>query len=351
MNPYENLEPRAFWSTGVARHNMFDIGELWQPKFNIKPRHRIATFGSCFAQHIGRALAKRNYGWLDTEPAPIGLKPSRADAFNYGIFTSRTGNIYTVSLLKQWTEWALGHSKPPTEIWEKDGRFYDPFRPRVEPNGFASRAELKSSREVTIEAFRAAIVDSDVFVFTLGLTESWFNRSKGYEYPMCPGTVAGEFDEKNHVFVNQDYTFIYKNLQEAMMLMREINPSLRFLLTVSPVPLTATNSGHHVLVATMQSKSILRAVAGQLATLRKFVDYFPSYEIINSAPFRGVFFDPNVRTVNHHGVDHVMSKFFEGLGVDPNAPPPSSSGGIENQKSADVVCEEELLGAFGGSKS
>jgi len=350
MNPYENLEGRFFWATGVARKNMFDMGEFWQPKFNIKPKHRIVTFGSCFAQHIGRALAGRGYGWLDTEPAPVGLKPSRAEQFNYGVFSSRTGNIYTVSLLKQWVEWALGKTTPPEEVWEKDGRFYDPFRPRIEPNGFASREELMTSRGVTIDAFRDAIQHADVFVFTLGLTESWFNKSGDYEYPMCPGTVAGEFDENAHVFVNQDYNFIYRALQDAMMLMRELNPNLRFLLTISPVPLTATKSGQHVLVATVHSKSILRAVAGQLAAVRKFVDYFPSYEIISSAPYRGVFYEANLRSVNHHGVDHVMAKFFEGLGVDVMAAPANSGvDGFADQKTADVICEEELLGAFGKS--
>ena len=74
--------------------------------------------------------------------------------YNYGIFTARTGNIYTVSLLKQWSGWALGVKEPPTEVWEKDGRYYDPFRPNIEPNGFASEKEVLSSREITIDAFR-----------------------------------------------------------------------------------------------------------------------------------------------------------------------------------------------------
>ena len=81
-------------------------------------------------------------------------------------------------------------------------------------------------------------------------------------------------------------------MQQAMALMRSANRGLRFLLTVSPVPLTATNSGNHVLVATVDSKSRLRAVAGQLARTVSRVDYFPSYEIISAPPFRGSFFRP-----------------------------------------------------------
>ncbi len=310
MNPYKGLGQNAFWATGVAKHNMFDIGGLWDPKFAIDKADRVATFGSCFAQHIGKALAANGYNWCNTEMAPDGLSAANAAKFNYGVFTARTGNIYTVSLLRQWTEWASRTKKAPEEVWEKDGRFYDPFRPNIEPDGFASHREMLTSRAVAVESFRTALTTCDVFVFTLGLTESWFHASEGHEYPMCPGTVAGEFDASQHRFVNQDYGFIREALVETVHMMRLLNPSLRFLFTVSPVPLTATMSGRHVLVATMESKSILRAVAGSVARELEFADYFPSYEIINATPFRGTFFEANQRNVNHAGVAHVMSQFF-----------------------------------------
>ena len=59
MHPYESLPDKSFWSTAVARRNMFDIGELWDPRFVFDPRMKVATFGSCFAQHIGKALEAR----------------------------------------------------------------------------------------------------------------------------------------------------------------------------------------------------------------------------------------------------------------------------------------------------
>lgn len=142
-------------------------------------------------------------------------------------------------------------------------------------------------------------------------------------------------------------------------------------------------SGDHVLVATMASKSTLRAVAGQVASQFDFVDYYPSYEIINSPPFRGSFFEPNQRGVNHVGVDHVMTSFFgclsakfpddissEKLLVDLSASRLKSKKRLsqtdlarrearqkkgaeklrklsqEKESSGDVVCEEELLNAF-----
>jgi hypothetical protein len=351
MNPYSNLEDRAFWAPAVGRRNMLDIGELWSAPFKISQKQKIATFGSCFAQHFSRTLVARGFTWLDAEPAPKGTSPEVAKTFNYGVFSARTANIYTTSLLLQWTKWALEEETAPEVHWEKDGRILDPFRPTIEPSGFGSVEEMLASREQCIRAFRTAILDSDIFVFTLGLTESWWDAEGGFEYPMCPGTVGGTFDSEKHVFHNQEYGFIKKSLVSAIRKMREARdrgPSI--LLTVSPVPLTATNSGNHVLVATMESKSTLRAVAGNVAKTLPKTSYFPSYEIINSAPFRGMFFEPNMRSVNPHGVDHVMKTFFAGLSgkgdLAPKARPAKAKVKVKDAEE-DLACEEELLAAFG----
>ena len=347
MNPYQLLEDRYFWKKAVAEKSMFDLCELWNPKFKVDASQLVSTYGSCFAQHFGRALKKNGLNWFIAEQGPSQLSQKSLAEFNYGVFSSRTGNIYTTSLLLQWVQWALKIDTPSEEIWEKDGRFYDPYRPRIEPNGFASAKELYASREYTLRAFEQSFKDADLFVFTLGLTESWTNTESGDEYPMCPGTVAGEFDETIHKFNNQSYAEIKASLVEAIRLMRSVNPRLKFLLTVSPVPLTATKSEMHVMVATMHSKSILRAVAGEVACSENEVDYFPSYEIINSPVTKGAFFEPNLRNVNPYGVDFVMKQFFD-------CQEHKFGKLVEDQISAlgtdssqfDEVCEEELLNAF-----
>jgi hypothetical protein len=208
MNPYESLPQKAFWKSAVANKSMFDISEIWSPKFHIKQNQNVVTFGSCFAQHIGNAMKQRGFKWLGTEHPPFALSEKNCKAYNYNIFSARTGNIYTTTLLKQWTEWALGKKDSPNEIWEKGGRYYDPFRPTIEPNGFYSPEEVRQSLDQTIASFKKSIEQAHYFVFTLGLTESWFNAEHGYEYPMCPVTAAGVFDEKKHKFVNQQYNQI-----------------------------------------------------------------------------------------------------------------------------------------------
>ncbi|MFZ1569518.1 MAG: GSCFA domain-containing protein [Thiolinea sp.] len=358
INPYTSLPDNAFWKTAVAGRKPREITGLWTPKFEIKKEDTIATAGSCFAQHIGRALKVRGYNWHDSEPAPllIRLNKEKSDLFNYGIFTFRTGNIYTVALLKQWIDWSLGKTPTPEEIWQSpEQRYYDLFRPNIEPNGFKSATEALKSRQSTLKAIKRSLQKTDLFVFTLGLTEAWVNSQAQYVYPMCPGTLAGEFDASQHQFKNFSFLEIYTTLTEVLDTLKSINPQMRFLLTVSPVPLTATASGEHVVTATTHSKSVLRAVAGELTATRPDTDYFPSYEIISAFPFKGVFYAENMRNVLPQGVSFVMNSFFNCqervFGAQPeiaaiNKPAASANASTQTQKTADEICEDALLEAF-----
>jgi len=356
-NPYEKLPERAFWRPAVAEKHPLDVSSLWAPKYELLPTHSVATAGSCFAQHIGRALVRRGYNWFDAEPAPIPFDEQTRTEFNYGVFSFRTGNIYTAAALRQWIYWALGKETPPEELWKKKGRYYDPFRPNIEPNGFSSTNELKDSRKSVLRAIRKVITEADFFVLTLGLTEAWVNREYGYVYAMCPGTLAGRFDPELHAFQNYRFQEIEQCLQDCFDTMKSVNTDLKFMLTVSPVPLTASASGEHVLSATTYSKSVLRAVAGQLCQERADVDYFPSYEIITGAPFRSMFYEPNLRSVSPHGVNFVMDSFFACMESEFGATKTrkhtqsaSSSKKTNQQKAQEAICEEEMLEAFGSMR-
>ncbi|QXI25599.1 GSCFA domain-containing protein [Pseudomonas vanderleydeniana] len=342
MNPYQFLSPRSFWRSAVAQQTVQGMSELWQPQFDIERDDAIVTAGSCFAQHIGRALVERGMNWIDSEPAPIGLSEAECKARHYGVFSFRTGNLYTPAMLRQWLEWCLGRQDMPEEVWSRDGRYFDPMRPMVEPDGYPSRQALLEARQVTRQAMKAALVRARVFVFTLGLTEAWVNRRTGLVYPVCPGTLQGTFDPDAHALRNFGFVDSHREMSMAVELLRSVNPRIRVLLTVSPVPLTATATGQHVLTATTYSKSVLRAVAGQLCEEQREIDYFPSYEIITGTPFKAAFYQANQREVTTEGVAFVMRQFFTALEGKPETVVAPEQP-IVHLPSEDLVCEDAVL--------
>lgn len=354
-HPYRSLPANAFWRTAVAEAGIEGLGDLWTSPWTLPPDARFSTYGSCFAQHISRALKSRKMNWLNCERAPGKLPQKLKDKYNFGVFSARTGNIYTAAQMLTWARLAAGEeSVDHLEYWtDPAGRVFDLLRPRIEPDGFVDLAEAHGSVETTRRAFRKSIVEADVFVFTLGLTEGWRNRKTGQSYSICPGTLVGDFDPDAHVFHNYTYPEIRADLEAAFDLCRQLNPGVHILLTVSPVPLVASASGNHVLPATQYSKSVLRAVAGDLAQQNAFIDYFPSYEIIASPPSKAQFFEPDMRSVRPEGVNLVMSHFFAGLDlsapIKTRAPDPDEAAVAASKaemEAEDLVCEEMALETF-----
>ena len=311
-HPYRTLSARAFWRGSVGSRHYADLTDLWSP-VSIKQSDRIATAGSCFAQHIGNSLARRGANFIDMEPPPSFLaQPTEARRWGYGLFSCRYGNIYTARQLVQLFDEAFGVRCPEDRVWERHGRFFDALRPSTDPVGQATAEAVLALRERHLLAVKRMFVELDLFVFTLGLTEAWEAIGDGTVYPSAPGVVAGRYRPESYRFCNFRYVDVMRDMVGFWERLRAVNPSARMLLTVSPVPLAATASDNHVLVANTYSKSVLRAVAGDLACDFEEVHYFPSYEIVASHPSRAMFFDPGLRDVNVVGVDFVMKHFFSG---------------------------------------
>ncbi len=344
-HPYRHQPKHAFWRNVVQDTYPLDITHWYTKKFSLDNK-RIATAGSCFAQHIGRELREKGFNYVDVEPAPEFLSKVHWLDFGYGMYSARYGNVYTPRQLLQLTQRALGEFSPIESAWQLKDGYVDPFRPTIEPEPFSSVEEVEAHRKFHLKSVASLFEASDVFVFTLGLTEAWVSVQDGAVFPVCPGTAGGEFNASSYKFINFSYPEIRKDMEAFFTRVRNINPRMHFILTVSPVPLMATATNQQVVVATTYSKSVLRAVAGFLADKYSYVDYFPSYEIISSPVMRGQFYNPDMRSVAQVGVDHVMKQFFK-----EHTPPthintvsPKDSSGKDED---DIVCDEELLAVFG----
>ena len=312
MHPYKKQPAHAFWGKAISGIDYQSIDPFVNSKFFIGSHQKIASAGSCFAQHISRYLINKNINFYYAEK-PHTLIPNNIQKdFSYTDFSARYGNIYTAKQLIQLFDRAFGIFTPHESSWKnKDGFWIDPFRPNIQPKGFRSEAELIADRHSHLLSVKEMFRNLDVFIFTLGLTEQWFSKIDGAVFPICPGVIAGKFNRNKYGFLNSSSEQIISDLVTFNQKLKRINPKARIILTVSPVPLVATAEDRHVLCSTTYSKSVLRVACEEIEKRFKNVCYFPSYEIITASFSRGKYFSPDLRNVTNEGVDHVMRIFLK----------------------------------------
>ncbi len=249
---------------------------------------KVLTIGSCFALEIKHALHERDfdvfpkYAEIAFDPATqtIGKLPALDDINHY--------NSFTIGM--EFERAFAGTHCDPEDFVKHSGRaarlfgslapeiWQDPYRRHI----FASSKEgiIDLSRKLDL-CIRDAIMNADVYVITPGVTEVWRNDRNGLYINQAPtpernGLCPG------FTFEPSSYAQNYANLQRVCSLLKEHFPQRKIILSVSPVALKQTFSGSDIVVANMESKSILRAVAGALSREFENVIYWPSYEIVVS---------------------------------------------------------------------
>jgi len=349
-HPYRNLPDSAYWRRAVAAKSAAVdplIGEF--PR--IGRTDNVATAGSCFAQHVARHLAMSGFNYLVTERAHPIVDADVARAAGYGVYSARYGNIYTTLQLVQLIDRAYGRFEPVEDVWiGPDGRsVVDPFRPTIQPGGFASEAEMRADRAQHLGHVREALEKLDLMIFTLGLTEGWRSKIDGAAFPLCPGVAGGVFDPAAHEFHNMRTGEVRTQIGAFVEKLRAVNPHARLILTVSPVPLAASASGNHVLPATVYSKSVLRAAAQEATEDLDNVFYFPSYEIITGPQARGRFFADDLREVTEEGVEQVMRVFLRhAAGLEAPLPEQAAATAADDfttgvARWVETMCDEAML--------
>ena len=331
FTPYSNQGENAFWRTAVADIELGqeEFSQLHQIDLAIKSP-TISSIGSCFAQHVGKWLNSGGYKFNQSK-----LETNQVSSFAFG-------NLYTPRCLLQWFDMSDKEKSFDINcaIYSDNNRYYDLLRPNFNPQGFDSKNDLVSARLAASNEMRATILETDLLVFTLGLTEVWKDNSDVY-YPSCPGVVAGIFDDSLYTFHNFSYEELRADLEEIATRLKSINPNIKIILTVSPVPLTATMTNKHIMVANQHSKSLLRTVAGFLSDNHADFSYFPSYEIITVPGGKDFRFEKNLRSVTPQAVNYVMQHFRSVIDKTVKSQQPQ----ISDANSDEVVCEDELLEA------
>jgi len=206
-----------------------------------------------------------------------------ADADGGGSMANQLYNKYTPPSIFQELKWAFdilhrddtvrAGDVEPLLYRRQDGLCYDLHLLHQKPEPFETVLER---RKLVYGVFKEAF-DTDVVVMTLGLIEAFWDR-ENQAYVLIPpnllGRGSGRFEFERLTF-SESYGFINKALD-----LLDSTGAKKHLITTSPVTLHRTFTGEDVIVANLYSKSVLRAVAGQIVEERDNVDYFPSFETV-----------------------------------------------------------------------
>lgn len=342
-HPYFNIKNRQRWSTAISNsaHPSFEIGD--SKGLKLDDEDRIVSMGSCFAQHIANQIQEIGLNYLQN------FEVSTQQAHLPRPFSANYGNIYTACQLKQLLESCLAFKDTGTfpYLFEKnllETGYVDMLRPNAQGcSNFEDQRQALLARQEHLAGLFDLLSSANLIIFTLGLTESWVDINSNLVLPIAPGVVGGAYDETRHQFKNWNFNDVYNDIVESFKMLKGLNSKTRLLLTVSPVPLAATYEENDVFVATTYSKSVLRAVAGELS--RKFPDihYFPSYEIINHPLLKNFSFDSDMRTVSAEGVSAVMFYFRKSFLKSNSDEKQPLTHSIYSQSKSSVDCDEDVL--------
>jgi len=245
----------------------------------ITHKHYITAFGSCFAREVTTYLYDNGYQVF-----------GRNLSLDTHIVRSGDGIVNSAALLQQF-EWAFNGWQPSDEIWHnKDGQ-----------------AEVASNeiRQATKDIFQ----NTDVFIFTLGLSEVWYDKITGEIF--WRAIPRAQFNPDRHGFRLLSPEENQTNLRRVYDIVRKNRPDAEIIFTLSPIPLAATFRPVSCITANSVSKASLRVAIDSL--VRESDDpklhYFPSYEIA-TVYFRDELID-DMRHPTRKVVNAIMETFRE----------------------------------------
>ncbi|MDA1309176.1 MAG: GSCFA domain-containing protein [Proteobacteria bacterium] len=229
----------------IDRFVLKDIAPT-EPMFD--PDDRIFTLGSCFALELRNYLTAHGVDseWLYV---PEGLNNTFA--------------------ILDFIEWVV------TGEAARDAYWYDEA---------AIGGAVKWAPGEEQKVYREFLETVSGIVLTIGLAEVWQDTQTGGVF--WRGVPKSLYDPERHGTRMSEVEENRDNISRIIALIRQVKPTAPIVLTLSPIPLSATNRPESSVMADSLSKSILRVAIDQVMAAHagdENLFYWPSFEV-----FRGL---------------------------------------------------------------
>ena len=240
------------------------IVDIPDPGFRIGPCEELLFVGSCFATEIGHRFQEEGF--------PVVVNP-------FGTMYNPASILHTIEKLFRGCGGAVAR-------WHED----------------TSRAALNGLQTNLAPPCPRTPVPPSLVFLTLGTNHVYRLKSTGEIVDNCEKRPAALFQEEElSVDTCTDY------LMQAVTLLRQVNPDIRIVLTVSPI--RYRKYGYHA--SQLSKATLLLAVEKIRVNLCQSVAYFPAYEIVNDELRDYRFYKPDMLHPSDQAVEYIWQRLSE----------------------------------------
>lgn len=233
--------------------------------------------GSCFSDEIGRRMERDKF--------PVLLNPF--------------GTLFNPASISDNLHMLLEGSFPETLLQEYGDQWFSFSH---------STAFARNSRNDCLAVLSRSVTEAAAFlrqcrylVVTFGTAWTWKLRDNGMRVANCHKLPASHFDRE--LLSPEAITALWNPLLQKL---REINPALQLIFTVSPVRHWKDGA-----VDNQLSKSVLHVAIHTLISQHEGLYYFPSYEIFMDELRDYRFYAADMLHPSEQGSDYVWKRFCE----------------------------------------
>ncbi|MEI6947767.1 GSCFA domain-containing protein [Paraflavisolibacter sp. H34] len=251
----------------------------------IHHQHRILSIGSCFTEHIGKALMDLKFNVLQN-PNGILFDPA-----------SVCSSLVSYIKNKPYTGDDLFYLNEVWQSWQHHSRFSGTDRDSVV-------AQINQSQQ----AAHDFLLQADWVIITLGSSFS-YRLTSAAPTPEAPGSpvanchrAPAQWFQKYLMPISETV----ERLDNALHQLFYINPKVNIIFTISPV--------RHIrdgVVENNRSKARLLEAVHHMVNKFARMYYFPSYEIVIDILRDYRFYDIDMVHPNYLATDFVLKKFLE----------------------------------------
>ena len=252
----------------------------------ISYKDKLLLIGSCFTEHIGKALSDLKFEVLQNPNGILFDPESVCKALHTYAGNKKIEEKELFQLNELWNSWQ--HHSRNSGLDKK-----------------SVLQRINSDRENA----HIFLKEADWLIITLGSSFSYrltpdadlASEKPGNGVANCHRAPAGWFEKK--LLETEDISF---QLEECLKKLKELNPALKFILTISPVR-------HKRDGLTENNRSKARLIEAVHYIVNKFESafYFPAYELVIDVLRDYRFYDIDLVHPNYTATEFVLEKFMD----------------------------------------